>query len=508
MVTMDLEKEFGSFLDLIVDHLDSEELLHFGVKGMKWGVRKERPTSSLKQLGPQTITRKTAKGEEITLSQSPPNRLNEFLGRHSESYRKEFASAAFFTIKNKDGKAVGDAAVQKRSKDELYLSWLGIDKSSRGKGYATAVMKAAEEFGGKEGFKKLTLEVPGNSPDARHIYEKLGFKVTQEAMDGKKDSVWGGLTKMEYVFEDVKHADPSRLELVVVAIPRDDDYVWKISSEDVPHMTLLYLGQVDWTPDQIRHASDFIEHAASQITRFGMGVDRRGKLGDQNADVLFFNKSWSYKRLDEFRTNLLADKDIKAAYQAAPQYQEWTPHLTLGYPTAPAKPDNRDYPISWVEFDRIALWTHNSDGPTYTLQGSSYDNLEVAMSDIPTGTDLEEVLEHYGVKGMKWGVHKRGSRQTEPTSADAARVGDIKTRVKTQKTTRILSNEELRTALDRMRLEQEFTKLSNGLDKTRVQKGKMFLGKLLIDTGKQSVEQTVKGQAQGIVNEALKNAKK
>ena len=41
----------------------------------------------------------------------------------------------------------------------------------------------------------MTLEVPGNSPDARHIYEKLGF-VAQEQISGD-DDIWGGLTSMK-----------------------------------------------------------------------------------------------------------------------------------------------------------------------------------------------------------------------------------------------------------------------------------------------------------------------
>jgi hypothetical protein len=51
----------------------------------------------------------------------------------------------------------------------------------------------------------MTLEVPGNAPDARHIYTKMGFKVTGEVDGGYKDPFWGGLTKMEYNFEKVKH---------------------------------------------------------------------------------------------------------------------------------------------------------------------------------------------------------------------------------------------------------------------------------------------------------------
>ena len=48
----------------------------------------------------------------------------------------------------------------------------------------------------QQGLKYFTLEVPTNSPNARHIYEKLGFEDTGEPMLGDSDDVWGGLTKM------------------------------------------------------------------------------------------------------------------------------------------------------------------------------------------------------------------------------------------------------------------------------------------------------------------------
>ena len=39
-------------------------------------------------------------------------------------------------------------------------------------------------------------EVPGDSPDVRHIYEKLGFK-ENGILTTPEDQVWGGLTKMK-----------------------------------------------------------------------------------------------------------------------------------------------------------------------------------------------------------------------------------------------------------------------------------------------------------------------
>lgn len=294
-------------------------------------------------------------------------------------------------------------------------------------------------------------------------------------------------------------ADQANQEVVIVAIPQEDDYTWKVSSEKIPHMTLLYLGEVEVT----QHMANYVEHAASMLNRFGMTVNRRGKLGENSADVLFFDKSYSYRKLMDFRGQLLADPDIRTAYLEAPQHSEWIPHLTLGFPETPAKPMNREYGFNWVEFDRIAIWTGDSAGPTYQLE--TFDSyLDVSMAE---SNEFDDVLEHYGVKGMKWGVRKRNSRQTDPTSDDALRVGTVKTRVKSQKTTHILTNAELKDAIERMRLEQDFSKLSGGIDKTRSQKTKAFVAKLLIDTGKQTATQAVQSQTKSLVDEQLRKTR-
>jgi ribosomal protein S18 acetylase RimI-like enzyme/2'-5' RNA ligase len=506
-VPLDLEAEFGWLLDGVENYINEnpdEFLEHFGVKGMKWGVRKSESTSSeLKSLGPQTIVRKTANGDELTLSQKPPSGMHKLLARMSPTYREEYSNFASFSIKDKDGKKVGDAQVAKKSKDELYLIWLGVKKSERGKGYASAVMKAAEDFGKKEGFKKLTLEVPGNAPDARHIYENLGFKYIAPVNGGAKDPVWGGLGEMVYTFSDAKHA--AGQELIIVALPREDETVRQYSSEKEPHLTLLYLGKANLTPTELAHITEYIGHAASQISSFGMEVERRGELGPNKADVLFFVKRWA-KDIVKFRGHLLQNEIINRAYLSADQFPEWTPHLTMGYPDAPAKPDKREYQrYSWVGFDRIALWTGDSTGPTFQLKANDYD-MEVAMSQTQQGADVAaDILEHYGVKGMHWGKKKGAAPGSgHPASSDATKAADAAHIVK-KSGVKALSNDQLKDLVTRMDLEQKLVKLQPASKATKVRKA---VTSTLQAFGKQQVNMAMNQLAsQQIANVVAKTKK-
>lgn len=214
MADFNLEEEFASYLDILDEMLyrmNNPTLEHFGVKGMKWGVRKaDAPAKSnpITGLGPDSVTRKTRSGEELTLTKKPPIALAQLIARHSEKYRNSANKNAFLEIKDSSGKKVGECSLTRVSKDEINLVWLGINKKERGKGYASAVMEAGVEFGRQSGAKRLTLEVPGHSPDAAHIYQKLGFKFVNNPKpfhNDPNDTFWGGLYNMELNFSDVKH---------------------------------------------------------------------------------------------------------------------------------------------------------------------------------------------------------------------------------------------------------------------------------------------------------------
>ena len=60
---------------------------------------------------------------------------------------------------------------------------------------------------------------------------------------------------------------------------------------------------------------------------------------------------------------------------------------------------------------------------------------------------LEDFLEHFGVKGMKWGVHR--TKQAIVS----------KTQTTPRKTVKTMTDTELKTVVDRMRLEQQYIQL-------------------------------------------------
>lgn len=170
------------------------DLYHHGVKGQKWGRRKPKEAPHVKS-GTKTITTKTKYGDELTMQGEPTPGIAKFLAKHSKGYRNRVNNSNFYSLKDKAGNVVGEMQTFKENKNELNIVWVGTNESARGKGYASAAMRGAVNSAKKQGLKKVTLEVPGNSPDARHIYEKMGFKAKNAI--SSTDDIWGGLTEME-----------------------------------------------------------------------------------------------------------------------------------------------------------------------------------------------------------------------------------------------------------------------------------------------------------------------
>ena len=180
------------------------DIKHHGIKGQQWGVRNGPPyplsdQNKQKSQDALTIKSKTSKGETVTMGERPTPKFTQFLSKYFPKIKDNVMRDKQFNI-NVEGKRIGDLEIFKESENSLNVVWVSVDDSERGKGYGTAVMKGVIKYAKNQKFKQITLEVPGNSPDARHIYEKLGFKATKVISD--ESDVWGGLTAMVLNIEE------------------------------------------------------------------------------------------------------------------------------------------------------------------------------------------------------------------------------------------------------------------------------------------------------------------
>lgn len=284
--------------------------------------------------------------------------------------------------------------------------------------------------------------------------------------------------------------------LAIVAIPDREDKTWKVSSEEIPHMTILYLSEIN-DPAKLVHLIEYVQHVCkvSFPYNFQLLVDRRDFLGDDNADVILLN-SRSDDHIHEFRGLLLKDSVIQEAYNQEQQYQQWTPHLTLGYPDAPALPDPSEaYPgFSYVKFNKIGIWTGDFTGVEIPLKDRSFGLETTPLSQ----SDTDSFLEHYGVKGMKWGVRNNGRPEkivltrkknqftdnpktiiapsggrNMPASKDAKSAARSAQKSK-KSSVDALSNAELKSLIARLRLEQEYSTLRTAKAKRDMSRGKRF----------------------------------
>jgi hypothetical protein len=124
---------------------------------------------------------------------------------------------------------------------------------------------------------------------------------------------------------------------------------------------------------------------------------------------------------------------------------------------------------------------------------------------------IDDVLAHFGVKGMKWGVRKSsggGSSSAAPkpkpkVSEDAAAAKAAKAKAKTHSTD-ALSNKELQHLVNRMNLEQQYGRLKKG----NPNPGVKFARELLVGVGKQQAIKLANDAVSKQIAVAIGNRKK
>jgi hypothetical protein len=120
-----------------------------------------------------------------------------------------------------------------------------------------------------------------------------------------------------------------------------------------------------------------------------------------------------------------------------------------------------------------------------------------------------DFLEHFGVKGMRWG-HRSSSSSSghgpkPKSSEDAKEAAHLSAKVK-KDGTKALSNKELRALVDRMSLEKRFKEINTPAAKKQnpILAGAAWTTRKMATITGQSVEQVIKANLANEMNQRLK----
>ena len=98
---------------------------------------------------------------------------------------------------------------------------------------------------------------------------------------------------------------------------------------------------------------------------------------------------------------------------------------------------------------------------------------------------MDEVLIHYGIPGMKWGIRRTDSELN---------------RARKMKEASTMSDEELKARVNRLNLEKQYVKLTGGNDRDITERGRNFVVSIMQDSAEYAVRRATKNVVKKVVD--------
>jgi len=216
-----------------------------------------------------------------------------------------------------------------------------------------------------------------------------------------------------------------------------------------------------WNPDgSLKHSAaveEFLAHFGVKGMRWGV---RRSKKDLENqaathetiAKAHVLAAAHVQKEHADLRKNGLQSVAFKRVFgKTAPSKSEWYFFRQHGVSRAEAL----------QETDNNLRRLHNQYVRSANRHAGKAATLRAHAAKMQHDELLGEVLVHFGVLGMKWGVRRRRSASSSPApmSSEAAKAARFQTRAQTHGT-RSLTNAELQALVTRMNLENQYGRLN------------------------------------------------
>lgn len=233
------------------------------------------------------------------------------------------------------------------------------------------------------------------------------LSVWQSMTDSQRAVVEFFATVAESEDAAVTHADMTGGNMVnttaaIMALPAPLEPIRLVGDED-KHATMLFFGETSTLPETAKQTLlDSVKMASGMIFPFSESVVDVARLGSETPPALVAMLTGD--NLSQIRNLFMMNPAVKGFLDNTPQFDGFTPHVTLGHPDFVDEAVLRSLmrQVWRVRFDRLAVWW-NDERFEFSLDGSiPSDGQDVAaMSEA-----IENVLSHHGIKGQKWGVRK------------------------------------------------------------------------------------------------------